>query len=272
MTDRFCPILEGASMKGKGSIGTGGITGHRLVGTARRLAGAAPQFALAITLTGTLVPNPTGFRRWIVQVQPGPPEANQSPRNPEPSGPTRVSFNQAQSNAQNKNEQPRPVKRVSPTDTIRKHMQRLGYGIDESKSRPDMIVSNYTDAKKGKVTIVMVYDKRKEVMGFYVYNFGNVDKAVDAGALNKYLLSANDEIIIGGFFVDKEGDIGYKYVSAVSQLSIASFEVIYVTMAGVALERRPQIRRLIETGKTEEGQRNNDAQVKAAGAQQILYD
>jgi len=33
------------------------------------------------------------------------------------------------------------------------------------------------------------------------------------------------------------------------------------------LERRPQIRRLIETGKTEEGQRDNDTLVKQAGSQ-----
>jgi len=221
-------------MKVQGPVGIAGSA----VCAARQLMAAAPRLALAITLMGGLFPNPTG--------------ASQAQSS-------------AQSGAQNKNEQPRPVKRVSPIDTMRKHMLRLGYSIDESKSRPDLIVSNYSDAKKGKVTIVIVYDKRKEVVGFYVYNFGNVDKAADAGALNKYLLNANDEIIIGGLFVDKEGDIGYKYVSAVSQLSLASFEAIYVTMAGVALERRPQIRRLIETGKTEEGQRNSDTLVKQSG-------
>jgi hypothetical protein len=276
-------------MKGQGPIGNAGI-----VGAAHQLAGAAPHFALAVTLIGNLFPNPASISRRIAQAKHGPAEAGQPLSNttgggrwtgqaqprvdnitknplwmvrPASSGPALLNPGQDQSSAQNKNEQPRPVKRLSPIETIRKHMQRLGYSIDESKSRPDMIVSNYSDAKRGKVTIVIVYDKRKEVVGFYVYNFGNVDKAVDAGALNKYLLNANDEIIIGGLFVDKEGDIGYKYVSAVSQLSIAPFEVIYVTMAGVALERRPQIRRLIETGKTEEGQRDNDTRVKQAGSQ-----
>src|SRR5260370_31160084 len=167
-----------------------------------------------------------------------------------------VSAAQTQSDAQNKPEQPRPIKRASPIDTIRKHMQRLGYSIDESKSKADMIVSNYADRKKGKVSIAMVYDKRKEVVRFYIYNFGNVNKATDLDALNKYLLLANDAIIIGGFFVDKEGDIGYKYVSAASQLSLGSFEVIYVTMAGAALDRRPEIRKLIETGKIEEGRQD----------------
>jgi hypothetical protein len=138
-------------------------------------------------------------------------------------------------------------------------MQRLGYSIDESKSKPEMIVSNYTDAKRGKVTIVMVYDKRKEVVDFYIYNFGNVQKAVDAVALNKYLLASNDAIIIGGFFVDKDGDIGYKYVSAASQLTLGSFETIYVTMASVALDRRPLIRKLIETGKPEESQKEKSS-------------
>ncbi|HKF59369.1 MAG TPA: hypothetical protein VKJ45_28270 [Blastocatellia bacterium] len=270
-------------MKGQGPLGNAGI-----VGAAHQLVGAAPHFALALTLIGNLFPNPAGLGRWIAQAKSGPaaiasgigkgigqarPGVDNITQNPlwilkpASSGPALLSPGQDQSSAQNKNEQPRPVKRLSPIEIIRKHMQRLGYSIDESKSRPDMIVSNYSDAKKGKVTIVIVYDRRKEVVGFYVYNFGNVDKAVDAGALNKYLLNANDEIIIGGLFVDKEGDIGYKYVSAVSQLSIASFEAIYVTMAGVALERRAQIRRLIDTGKTEEGQGDNDTRVKRAGSQ-----
>jgi hypothetical protein len=164
---------------------------------------------------------------------------------------------QPQTDTQNKSEQPKPIRRTSAIDTIRRHMQRLGYSIDESKSKPDMLVSNYSDAKRGKVTIVMVYDKRKEVVDFYIYNFGNVDKAADAAALNKYLLAANDAIIIGAFFVDKDGDIGYKYVSPTSQLSLGSFETIYVTMAGVALDRRPGIRKLIETGKPEQGQKDN---------------
>src|SRR5215467_4281795 len=271
-------------MKGQGPIENTGI-----VGAAHQLVGAAPHFALAVTIIGNLFPNPAGLVRWITQAKPGPaaiasgigkgtgqarPGVDSITQNPlwivkpASSGPALLSLGQDQSSAQNKNEQPRPpIKRLSPIENIRKHMQRLGYSIDESKSRPDMIVSNYSDAKKGKVTIVIVYDKHKEVVGFYVYNFGNVDKAVDGGALDKYLLNANDEIIIGGLFVDKEGDIGYKYVSAVSQLSLASFEAIYVTMAGVALERRPQIRRLIETGKTEEGQRDNDTLVKQAGSQ-----
>jgi hypothetical protein len=165
---------------------------------------------------------------------------------------------QQPSDARNKPEQPRPVKRASPIDTIRKHLQRLGYSIDESKSKADMIVSNYSDTNKGKVTIVMVYDKRKEVVAFFIFNLGSVNNAVDAPALEKYLLTANDVITIGGFFVDRDGDIGYKYAAAATQLSLGSFEVIYVTMARVALDRRPEIRKLIETGKKEEGQQDRD--------------
>jgi hypothetical protein len=201
--------------------------------------GIAHKLGLVIMLTSGLGPNPPGGNPCMVQPQPARP-------------------GQTQSDTQTKPEQPRPIKRASPVDTIRKHMQRLGYSIDESKSKPDMIVSNYADAKRGKVTIVMVYDKRKEVVDFYIYNFGNVGKAADAAALNKYLLAANEAIIIGAFFVDKDGDIGYKYVSAASQLSLGSFETIYVTMAGVALDRRPGIRKLIENGKLEEGQKDND--------------
>jgi len=248
---RCCPVLEALSMKAEGIIETVRTTeGERaieavgIVGVVRkveiaRFVRAGCKLALAIILFTGLCTNSTSGSRWMVQVQPG--FASSAVQT------------QTQTDAQNKNEQPRTVRRASPIDTIRRSLQRLGYAVDEAKSQPGMVVSTYSDAKKGKVTIVMIYDKRKEVVGFYIYKFGNVDKAVDPVALNKYLLAANDEIIIGGFFVDKEGDIGYKYVSSASQLSLASFEVVYVTMATVALDRRPQIRQLIETGKKEEG-------------------
>jgi len=224
--------------------------------------GNSRKIALAMALVTGPVPNITCGNQWIVQVQPNLEPTQSLQQADRQSGWTieRMSFRQqntskppAQTEPQNKGEQPRAPRRASPIDTIRKHMQRLGYSIDESKSKPEMIVSNYSDPKKGKVTIVMIYDKRKEVVGFYIYKFGNMDKAVDPSALEKYLLSTNDAIIIGGFFVDKDGDIGYKYVSAASQLSLGSFEVIYVTMATVALDRRPEIRKLMETGKKEEG-------------------
>jgi hypothetical protein len=215
-----------------------------------RYLGIAHKLAVALLLVSSLCPNTTGGKQWMVQAQPTPADLTQ---------PLPVSAAQTPSDAQNKPEQPHPVRRLSPVETIRKHMQRLGYSIDESKSKPDMIVSNYSDPKKGKVTIAMVYDKRKEVVSFYIYNFGNVGKAADPGALHQYLLAANDAIIIGGFFVDHEGDIGYKYASAAGQLSMGSFEVIYETMAGVALDRRPEIRKLIESGKKDEGQKDNTA-------------
>jgi hypothetical protein len=62
----------------------------------------------------------------------------------------------------------------------------------------------------------------------------------------KYLLSANDAITIGSFFVDAEQDIGYKYFfSSTQPLNQAAFESAYLTMAAVARDRRSEIRQLL---------------------------
>lgn len=134
--------------------------------------------------------------------------------------------------------------RVSPIETVKRYLQRLGRPIDPARSKTDIVVSSYLDEKKGKVDIVIAYDQKKDLIGFYIYDFGNTKQAPDAGAVRSYLLSANDQIAIGGFFVDPDHDIGYKYSTASQQLSLGTFQSIYVTMAMVALERRPQVQKL----------------------------
>jgi hypothetical protein len=139
--------------------------------------------------------------------------------------------------------------RLTLMAAIRRFMPRVGASVDEAKSTPDMIVSNYNDPKGGKVTVVIVNERRKQLLGFYVYNFGNLKKVQDRDAIYKYLLSANDAITIGSFFVDGDLDIGYKYfVSTEQPPNIAVFQSIYVTMAAVARERRAEIAKLIESG------------------------
>src|SRR5262249_1181178 len=137
--------------------------------------GNSRKIALAMALVTGPVPNMTCGTKGMVQVHPTLEPTQSLQQADRQSGWTieRMSFRQqntskppAQTEPQNKGEQPRAPRRASPIDTIRKHMQRLGYSIDESKSKPEMIVSNYSDPKKGKDNIVMNYDKRKEVVGF----------------------------------------------------------------------------------------------------------
>ena len=109
-----------------------------------------------------------------------------------------------------------------------------------------MVVSNYPDAKGGKITIVLVNDRRRNLVGFYIYNFGSLKNAANKEAIYKYLLSTNDAITIGSFFVDGEDDIGYKYlVERVQTMTQATFESTILTMAAVARERKPEIKKLL---------------------------
>jgi hypothetical protein len=140
----------------------------------------------------------------------------------------------------------RPAAPVTFADRIKRYAQRHGASVDAAKSTEDMVVSNYPDSKGGKTTIVVVNDRRKGLVGFYIYNFGSVKNAPNREEVYKYLLGANDAITIGSFFIDSEDDIGYKYlVSAAQAITQAQFDSIYLTMAAVARERRQPIRDLI---------------------------
>ena len=144
-----------------------------------------------------------------------------------------------------------PPKVVKPapltfSDRMKQFLRRSGSSIDDSKSTVDMVVSNYPDAKGGKVTIVLVNDRRRNLLGFYIYNFGSLKSSANKEAVYKYLLAANDSITIGSFFVDNDDDIGYKYlVSSAQAMNQAAFDYAYFTMAAVARERKPQIKKLL---------------------------
>ena len=146
---------------------------------------------------------------------------------------------------------PRPVPKFA--DRMKQYLQRTGATVDESKSTPDMVVSNYPDAKGNKLTIVLVNDRRRNLLGFYIYNFGSLKNASNREEVYKYLLSANDAITIGSFFVDGDDDIGYKYlVSGGQTMTQAAFESAYFTMAAVARERKPEIRKLLGPAREKE--------------------
>jgi len=140
----------------------------------------------------------------------------------------------------------KPVVKLTFTERMKQYLQRTGSTIDEAKGTPDMVVSNYPDAKGGKVTIVLVNDRRRNLIGFYIYNFGSLKTASNKEAVYKYLLAANDSITVGSFFVDSDDDVGYKYlVSGAQAMSQATFDYAYFTMAAVARERKPEIKKLL---------------------------
>ena len=143
----------------------------------------------------------------------------------------------------------RPAPRLTLIDSIKRYLQHVGATVDQSKSTADMVVSNYADPRGGKTTIVIVNDRRKGLLGFYVYNFGSLKKATNREEVYKFLLGANDAITIGSFFVDNEEDIGYKYMINTAQpLSQNAFSTIYLTMAAVARDRRGEIRQMLGLG------------------------
>ncbi len=150
---------------------------------------------------------------------------------------------------------PKPVQsKGSLIDSVKRYVQHAGGIIDTSKSTSSMIVSNYAYGRSEKITIVIVNDQRKNMLGFYIYNFGSVKNLTSREEVYKFLLATNDAITIGGFFVDTEEDIGYKYLLSTEQTpNLATFESVYLTMAAVARDRRPDIRKILDAsgGKEE---------------------
>jgi hypothetical protein len=139
-----------------------------------------------------------------------------------------------------------PAPKLTFADKAKLYLQKLGASIDPAKSTADMVVSNYSDPKGGKTTVVITNDRRKNFVGFYIYNFGNLKNATNKEEVFKYLLSTNDAITLGSFFVDGDDDIGYKYlVNNATPLSASEFGTVYLTMSAVARERRGEIRQLL---------------------------
>jgi hypothetical protein len=70
--------------------------------------------------------------------------------------------------AQTANQQPQPKPRqprLTFADSVKRSLQRVGATIDESKTAAEMVVSNYSDPRGGKITIVIVNDRRKNLLG-----------------------------------------------------------------------------------------------------------
>ncbi|HKY03516.1 MAG TPA: hypothetical protein VJQ56_01435 [Blastocatellia bacterium] len=160
-----------------------------------------------------------------------------------------VSLSAAPSAAQQTETPPkaaRPAQRPSFADTVKKNLQRIGATVDEGRSKPEMVVSNFTDDKENKVTVVVINYRGTNLIGFYIYNFGNLKDAAQREDIYKHLLTTNDAITIGSFFVDTDSDIGYKYLMNASLAQSASaFDSVYKNMATVAIEQRAKIREML---------------------------
>ena len=122
-----------------------------------------------------------------------------------------------------------------PPDTLASFVKRVGARVDSTTGK--LLVTSMP-AGRGRVEIRLVNDATKERLGFYAYGFGNAKGAKDPAALYEYLLHANSELAIGSFFVDSDGDIGYKFfLSTRETMTYATFETVYLAMVGVIKDR-----------------------------------
>ncbi|MEW6126350.1 MAG: YbjN domain-containing protein [Acidobacteriota bacterium] len=140
-----------------------------------------------------------------------------------------------------------PPKPKTLIEQVKELVAKAGATVDESKSSPAMVVSNYLDPKTSlKTNIVILQSKNKTLLSFYIYNFGNVRDLPNKDEVYRYLLSTNDKISIGSFFVDDEDDIGYKYIINVgTTITKSAFDTIYLSMLATEREHKPEIRKLL---------------------------
>ena len=136
-----------------------------------------------------------------------------------------------------------PAEASLSQENLRAYLQRVGAKIESSKG--GLFVTTMASGR-ARVEIRLLNDAAKQRLGLYAYGFGNVATAKDAGALYEYLLRANSELGIGGFFVDKDKDIGYKFlVDTRDPLSFETFSIVYLAMVNVIAERRPEIAKML---------------------------
>ena len=128
------------------------------------------------------------------------------------------------------------------SESLRSFVKRIGARIESAKG--DLLVTS-REAGRGRVEIRLLNDTTGHRLGFYAYGFGNVAGAKDPKALYEYLLRANSDLAIGSFFVDKDQDIGYKFILNTREPpSYITFETVYLAMAKIIQERGPVIIRM----------------------------
>jgi hypothetical protein len=150
-----------------------------------------------------------------------------------------------------------PAERASAAlsqESLKGYITRVGAKIDSSKG--GLFVTTMLSGH-ARVEVRLLNDASKQRLGLYAYGFGNVANAKDPGALYAYLLEANSELGIGSFFVDKDKDIGYKFlVDTRDPLSFETFSILYMGAAQVIAERRPEIAKMLSADKPADAARD----------------
>lgn len=160
-----------------------------------------------------------------------------------------------------------PAERASAAlsqEALKTFITRVGAKIESSKG--GLFVTSVA-SNKTRVEIRLLNDAAKQRLGMYAYGFGNAGDATDANGLYEYLLRANSELGIGTFYVDKDKDIGLKFlVDTRDPLSYETFSILYLAMANVIAERKPEIARMLRAGAP--GEKPADAPPEDSGAPQ----
>ncbi|MCC6745728.1 MAG: hypothetical protein IT175_17845 [Acidobacteria bacterium] len=144
-----------------------------------------------------------------------------------------------------------PVARAAITmERLRDYVLKAGAKIESSEG--SLLVTSMATGGP-KVEIRVLNDAARHRIGLYAYGFGNATGATSTEALLDYLLVANSELGTGGFFVDKDRDIGYKLLlDTRDPLSAQTFQIKYLAMVAVIRERRPAILKLVGKGPQRE--------------------
>jgi hypothetical protein len=128
-------------------------------------------------------------------------------------------------------------------ETLRGYLRQIkGVRLERADKDPNTIVSHYTATTGETFDIVVIHSPRKKMVGLYSYAFGNVAEAKNADALRALLLSANEALAFGSFFVDREQDIGLKWsLRTETPITFEAFQTVYLGLAAAAREYGPQI-------------------------------
>ena len=144
-----------------------------------------------------------------------------------------------------------PVAKAALTmERLRDYVLKSGAKIESAEG--NLLVTSMASGGP-RVEIRVLNDSTRHRVGLYAYGFGNATGAPNTEALLEYLLVANSELGTGGFFVDKDRDVGYKLLLETRDvLSAQTFQIKYLAMVAVIRERRPAILKLVGRGPTVE--------------------
>lgn len=126
-------------------------------------------------------------------------------------------------------------------DTLQSYLKRMNVKSEKRQGNNTTLVTHYQSGKD-IVDLVLVNMPSKKMLGFYTYKFGNTKKVTNPTPLFKTLLSLNDQLAVGAFFIDEEDDIGFKFsVRTDPQVGFDEFQSVYLSLVSAVKQARPQI-------------------------------